>query len=113
MLLKISASILAFGMGYSFVYVVALRLFSANRLGPNFFGKKYLGFRSYRELRSYVIGANILWAPVISVASFCFLMQLGWDDAIWVCAFFIGYAMSFWIFLRRPKEYWDDGNGPA
>lgn len=112
MLLKIISSVIAFGIGLTLFWAVSFRLFSANRLGPNFISNKYLGFRSYGELRSHVLGANALWAPIVGIVSVFFLVHLGWDDAIWVCAFMLGYVVSFWRFLKKPKKAWDDESYP-
>lgn len=113
MLLNTAIALPIFGAGYLFFWLAALALKSRNRLGPPFVIHKYLGCRSYADLRSHVFGATALWGPVVLVGSAFFIANFGWDDAIWIVAFPGGYAFAFYRFIKKPKKTWDNEKLPG
>jgi hypothetical protein len=92
--------------------MVAFKLKSPGGLGPNLLVSKYLGFKSYGQMRSYVIGANALWGPIVGVGSLALMVRLGWPEALLVAAFPLGYSVSFWRFLKKPRKAWEDEKLP-
>lgn len=111
MLLNIIALMASFSLGFLFFWGSAFRLRSG--VGPRFIGHKYLGFRSYADLRSYVVGALALWGPLLGVSSVALVASLGWSESFWVFSFLLGYAWAALRFWKKPKRAWDAEDLPV
>ncbi|SEL03134.1 hypothetical protein SAMN05428989_1284 [Pseudoxanthomonas sp. GM95] len=92
--------------GYLFFWIVALHWRTlSRRLNP--LSTKYIGMKSYEELRNWVMAANMIWGPIILVATGSLLITHGWG-ALWMVFFLAGYATAFLRFVRNSKKDWDD-----
>ena len=112
MLTNILAITADFIGGYLWFWIAPLALKSKTQLGPVFIGHKYLGFESYSDLRSHVLGANALWGPIVGVLCVFLLAEFGVRHAAWALAVPAGCALSFFRFLRKPKSAWDNEDLP-
>lgn len=99
-------------LGYVLFWAVSWRRGPASS-GPPLLGFKYLGFKSYSEMKGYLIGKNFLWGPIVGVGGTVLLAQLGLSEAFWVLSFWLGYGLAIWRFLAKPKKHWDAENLPV
>lgn len=111
MIKNIFISVVAAAVGYWFFFAVSFWRRRMGNFGQDYIGKKYLGFKSYAEMRNYVVGANLIWTPILVAMSVLAIVQ-GLLDAIWAVAFTSGYVIALFRFGRKTRKMWEDEHLP-